>query len=226
MTGDLAILHLENGDSLSRSDDRFWQSMLTGLRTLVRAASPAIDDALVGSTTESAESATDLPTMRLMGAVQASENATAPVQAIADPGPQVQLVFHAAEEEDFDAGVESRFSRRLSFLLTRYGSAAIRPIEQMIASQRVSDQVKWEALRVLGQVDSPSTYDQRLRILQRRLLDPSRWVRDGAALGLSWMEDPAAIPALEKAIAQEPTHELRRNLTVLVQHLEERAGCR
>jgi len=225
MTSDVGILYMENADSLSRTDDSFWQSMRNSFRTLMRLASLSIDEALIGSTTEP-ESATDFQAFSPVQAVLASENATASVQAIADPNPQVQLAFHAAAEEDFEAGLESRFSRRLAFLLARYGPAAIMPIGHMIASERTSDQVKWEALRVLGQVDSPSTHDQRRRILQRTLLDPSRWVRDGAALGLSWMEDPAAIPALEKAIDQEPTEELRRNLTVLLRHLQEMAGCR
>jgi HEAT repeat protein len=224
MSSDVGVLYMENADSLSRTDESFWQSMRKSFRTLMWAAS--FDETLVGSSTKPPESITDFQTASPVHAVLASENATARVQETTDLGPQVQLAFHAAAEEDFEAGVESRFSRRLSLLLARYGQAAIGPIEHMIASEHISDLVKWEALRVLGQVESPSTYDQRLRILQSKLMDPSRWVRDGAALGLSWMEDPTAIPALRKAIEQEPTQELRRNLTTLLYHLEEMAGCR
>ena len=130
-----------------------------------------------------------------------------------------EVAFRAAEEESFEDGVESEFSRQLMSLVKRFGNVVIDIISSLIDFQQVNGEVASVALRTLGEMVHPLSRTQRLRLLMTMLSSPSVWVRDGAALGLAWIDDPAAIPDLENAIERETIEELRRDMTAILEHL-------
>src|SRR5688572_9690695 len=100
----------------------------------------------------------------------------------------------AAKEEQFEDGMESRFSTHLCSLIQQYRVDALQAIEHLIRVQHISVAVLEETMRELGQIDDPATYDGRIRLLKDGLQHTSPRVRDGASLGLASLDDPQAIP--------------------------------
>jgi len=135
----------------------------------------------------------------------------------------IQLLFRNAAYEDFEFGIESGFVRSLESMVAEHGIKAVEAMAHIILTRKATDRVISEALRWLGEVDHPESYLLRLVLLVTCLRDPSRWVRDGAALGLEDMNDRRAIPALRAAVAREPIHELRKDIESVLQRIEQMA---
>ena len=75
-------------------------------------------------------------------------------------------------------------------------------------------------MRELARMTDLGTRLERLRLLERALLAPSRWVRDGALFGLALTEDPKCIPHLRQAIQKEQVPELRQDMEHVLAYLE------
>ena len=138
---------------------------------------------------------------------------------------EIERSFAAARSEVFEDGMESEFSRHLVRLVDRFGNIAVRGIGAMIPEGNTNPEVVGEALRWLGLMEDPSTYRNRLRVLERSLQSPHVQVRDGAGLGLAALDDPEAIPYLEQAIEREQDLEMLQDLTQVLRQLRDtRAG--
>ena len=57
--------------------------------------------------------------------------------------------------------------------------------------------------------------------MEDSLLSPSRWIRDGAALGLATMKDLHAVPYLREAIRREEIPDLRRDFELVLDRVEQ-----
>ncbi len=134
---------------------------------------------------------------------------------------RLSLTFAAAIDEHFEDGVASDFSRTLIGLVEAYGVAAVAHLERQLTAERVNEEVFEETLRWLAAVDHQGSYKYRLALLQRYLGSPSPRIRDAAGLGLAALDDPSAIPALEKAIATEDHAEVRQGLQQALDQLYE-----
>jgi aminopeptidase N len=66
------------------------------------------------------------------------------------------------------------------------------------------------AARVLGKLGKGDS--EAVRALLSIEKDPDIYVRDGAALGLSFLQDPTLIPQLEDWLSREPVGKVRRSL--------------
>ncbi len=133
---------------------------------------------------------------------------------------ELEALFQACANEDFEDGMESEFIGELISSIRIHGTKAIEAIRRIILEQNAKPVVAFEALRWLGRVTHPESYRSRLFFLESCLDHPSRWVRDGAALGLASMKDTHAIPRLREAIAQEKIQDLRRDLEAVLLRLE------
>jgi len=138
----------------------------------------------------------------------------------------VEAAFGVAVEETFENGRESEFSERLTWLVRKYGVSALDTIARLMTSEQVNVEVTAEALKSLGEMHHPESYSRRLQLLVRSLRSSSPWVRDGATLGLAWLDDPTTIPYLGRAAEQEPIEELRQNMEAVLEQLEESRLCR
>lgn len=132
----------------------------------------------------------------------------------------IDHLFESAEEQYFEDGMESDFSRELVSLIKKHGNLAMSEIAYLINYGRVDNEVASEALRWLGRIDDPSTYGFRLWILEKSLSSKSPTVRDSAGLGLACMGDAHAIQYVRKAIEQETITELRYDLQGSLEELE------
>ena len=128
-------------------------------------------------------------------------------------------LFHSANDEVFEDGMTSRFSDALRGIVREHGVEAIGPIGTAIRAADTSVKVAEEALRQIGCMNDRKTHGARLSLLVRSLASPDIRIRDAASIGIEAMEDPAAIPALKRAIENEPTGWLRQYLTDVMNQL-------
>ena len=133
---------------------------------------------------------------------------------------EIERLFAAAENENFEDGFNSVLSLELLRLVLQYGDAALEIVSDLILQQRSTPEVAAEALRCLGQVPSDATHEARRQLLERSLTSVSHVTRDGALIGLSNLRDPRAIPALETAAAREDYRLLRANMLEVLGRLK------
>jgi hypothetical protein len=121
---------------------------------------------------------------------------------------------------DFEDGMNNSFFDDLTMLFTTYGRRATNAMAYVIATNNADHRVIGEGLRWLGQIEHPGSYRSRLLLLERSLLSHSKWIRDGASLGLASMRDKHALPYLHKAIDSEKIPELKKDLELVLDALE------
>jgi hypothetical protein len=133
---------------------------------------------------------------------------------------EIESLFISGREEFFEDGMESRFSKGLISTIEKYYDLAIDAISDLILSEKVSPEVASEALRWIGKIEHNATYENRLHLLEQSLKCSSAKVRDGAILGLSFLNDFRAIGSIKEAIQKENIKLLRRNMGQVLEQLE------
>lgn len=152
------------------------------------------------------------------------ENSTEKTELPEKLDQKIKTLFAEAEDVDFEVGMESKFSNEFSSLIKKHGNTAVELIANLIIYEKVSEKVAVEALRWIGHIDHRQSYQFRIWLLERCLNSSFANVRDSASLGLAHLNDPHAIPYLEKAIKEEPRSGLRKDMEeVLVQLKDENA---
>lgn len=149
-----------------------------------------------------------------------AEVSTEPREADLDVYAKVEMLFSSANGEVFEDGMERAFSRELVSIVQKYGDRAMEPITHLLIRERVDAEEASEALRWLGRLRHGQTRAYRLWLLERCLLCSSPSVRDGAGLGLASLDDPDAVPYLQRAISRETCDELREDLAQVLAQLE------
>lgn len=134
---------------------------------------------------------------------------------------EAKNLFRGARGQRFENGMESPFSRDLVSLVKEHGDVAVKAIAEIVFSEEAHAEVIGEALHWLGDIDDPKSDSSRLDLLEKSLKSPSPSVRDGAALGIAFLDNPHAIPFLQDAIKQEKHPGLRQDLQQVLDQLEE-----
>ncbi len=131
-------------------------------------------------------------------------------------------LFSLATVVEMEAGMKNDFSIGLEALIGKNGSVALSVIEELIIEEKVPFTIAADALRYIGNYESVGFVAARRRMLEACLLE-SRFVlvRDGAAAGLSYLDDPRSIPALKTAIDKETYAELKEDLVEVLRLLQE-----
>jgi hypothetical protein len=70
-------------------------------------------------------------------------------------------------------------------------------------------------------MNHPNTFHHRTILLTKSLKNKSRYIREGARLGLLYMKNPSVIPALEDAIKQETSERLKKKLIYTVEKIRD-----
>jgi HEAT repeat protein len=153
------------------------------------------------------------------------ENATTQQEVYEDLDQQIIALFEAAREQNFEDGMESEFSKELIDVVKMHRVEAIEALASLLIEEKVNLEVASEALRWLGHMDHPASYRHRLWLLERSLRCSSPRVRDGATLGLAFLDDPQAIPYLKQAIQREQVYELRADMEQALAQLESTHRC-
>jgi hypothetical protein len=154
-----------------------------------------------------------------------SENATGLHDRPPELTESVKCLLMAAADEIFEDGMESEFSKGLIGLIKKHGNDAIAELAYFVVYEKASAEATAEALRWLGLMDHLPSYHWRLWLLERSLGSRSGRIRDGAVLGLAFLDDPAAIPYLRQAVDREPVKELRADMEQVLAQLESGLRC-
>jgi len=134
---------------------------------------------------------------------------------------EIDTIFAHAQGEYFEDGVETEFSRRLTGLLENSGNEVVKSLQYYLGSFYNKPDIISEALRWVGLVKNSATHQERLILLISCLSWGSAKVRDGANLGLAFMEDPSVIPYLERAVEKENVPQLRSEMIQVLDELTE-----
>lgn len=154
---------------------------------------------------------------------QANIAKTAHIERIsqAEVTERVQGIFRAIVEEVLEGKIEEAFTKSLSECIRQYEDIAVNEIQHFILKEKVSSESAEATLRILGDIDHQPTYHYRRWLLEKALIcSSSPIVRDGANVGLSYMDDPHAIPFLKDAIKNEKLLLLRKVIEQTLVQLE------
>lgn len=130
-----------------------------------------------------------------------------------------QSLLRSYADFEFEDGMEDDFTPQLTELIHDNAPATIETIRHEITSGRLGPEFSWHILRRLGAIDDHASRQARLSLLQECLFHASRWIRDGAALGLAFLGDRSVIASLERAVARESIPDLKDDLSKALKHL-------
>lgn len=138
---------------------------------------------------------------------------------------KLERLFAEAKETEFLDGVESAFSKGLTALIIKNGEIAVKLLSGIVSSRQTNAEVASEALRWIGHLHHPKTFQYRLWLLCHTLLNSSSLrIRDGALLGLSFLDTTQALHTLETAASREHLLELQADIIELIGHLKQRVN--
>jgi len=151
-----------------------------------------------------------------------SENSTAVPnyrKAIQD---RLLEIFSSAQNEYFEDGVETEFSRSLAALFRRFHEEAIDVFEAVILRTAIDPKLVAEALSWLGQIDASASEKKRYRkLLEVQLFSGSPYIRSGAAIGLAYLDDPDSIGQLRNASTRETVESIREYIIETIEQLQD-----
>lgn len=136
----------------------------------------------------------------------------------------LKIAFDAAKDEDFEDGMESRFSTALEIVIQTYGDVAVKAIANNLNMPNLGSEVIVETLRQLGNIKHQPSRPLRREILLSYLMPEVLRFRDAASLGLAALDDPTAIPKLREAVEHEIHPLLKRKLQAVLTQLEKTQG--
>lgn len=136
----------------------------------------------------------------------------------------LERLFNLATDIVFEDGVENDLTIGLRALTSRFGEQAIEEIGQFLERNDTSESVVAEVLRYFGRADDARTRTIRMWYLSRSLKSESAIVRDGATVGLLYLDDESVLAALREAANREPFRELREDMELIIAELEEAYG--
>ncbi|MDE2748338.1 MAG: hypothetical protein OXI34_05200 [Chloroflexota bacterium] len=139
---------------------------------------------------------------------------------------EVERLFSLATFIDLEPGMANEFSDGLEQVVERHGTKALDAIKRMILDEETASSIAMEALKYIGNADSVSWHDERRLMLEDCLRrSHSAWVRDGAGLGLSSLDNPRSIPAIERAVTNESSKALKEDLELVLKQLKRTIGA-
>lgn len=139
---------------------------------------------------------------------------------------RVESIFRAIAEETIEVEIAEKLAKDLSELIRQYEGVAVNEIQYFILKEEVAPVSAEAALIILGDINHKPTYNYRRWLLEKALLEcSSQIVRDGANVGLSYMDDPHTIPFLKKAIQNEENPLLCKVMNKTLSQLEDTQKC-
>ena len=132
------------------------------------------------------------------------------------------IVLSRNSLEVFNDGMDSEFSRNFHALIDAHGVRALDALRAYMNSDRANGEYVGEALKELGNREDKETHAARLEMLTDCLFSVSdALIRDDIGLGIAALGDPAAIDAVETALANAPFEFLRYSFTLVLEDLRE-----
>ena len=131
------------------------------------------------------------------------------------------LFVREAQNETFADGMDSKFAGHVQESILKNGATAVAAWERTLHKTDNAFETGEEVLRQLGVLRHSPSHGPRLRVLTDCLNFPDPRIRDAAGIGLSFLDDPAALPKLKDACSREQEIWVRQNLELVIEHLEQ-----
>ena len=132
------------------------------------------------------------------------------------------ILMSKRSRETFFDGMDFVFSRNFHALIDAHGVRAIDALRACMDSDRANGEYVGEALKELGEREDAETHAARFDLLTECLFSVSDVIiRDCVSLGIAAMDDPAALNAVEIALANEPSDFLQYSYALVVEQLRE-----
>lgn len=129
-----------------------------------------------------------------------------------------------SRDEIFTDGMRSKFGERIHQSIRDYGADAVRIWEQVIIETDYAYESGEEFLREIGMADDGITHESRLQVLLRHTEHTDIRVRDSALLGLSFLDDVRALPALKAMCDKETEVFFKHDIMQVIEQLEQNTG--
>ena len=133
---------------------------------------------------------------------------------------RLDRLFSSARGEQFEAGMESRFSENLQNLFVYYPNEVLQSLKGRLLAGAERPEVLTEMLQWASRQEAIAVRGSVIDLLCAGLRNPSSLIRDTAASSLAHLDERIAIPHLKQAIEREKVPELREDLEDLVYSLE------
>ena len=133
---------------------------------------------------------------------------------------QLDRLCLAAHDEEFEVGIESRFSRELQRLCAYRPTTVLQSLKVRLIHGSTNPEVLSEILQWASHQEADVIRSLVIELLSAGLDHTSSLVRDAAATALAYLDERAAISHLRKALERETVPELREDLEDLIRSLE------
>lgn len=127
----------------------------------------------------------------------------------------------AAKGDQFFDGMTSPLAEATRNIIAANGAIAVESLRQVLNIQHNEVASTEEILRQIGLIEDAATHPARLKLLADMLASAQEQIRDAALLGLSFLEDAAALPYLRQALQRESAPWLSENLKTVIAQLEQ-----
>jgi len=145
--------------------------------------------------------------------------ATVKLQIPGEVRAAASVILDDISDEEFEFGIESHLSAELEKYIKRHGMLGITVLAELILADECKPNIAAEALRTLGRINDPKTYYDRLDLLEHTLFHRRSAIRSGAIVGLAHLDDPSAIPTLQRAFEAEKAGWLRNYIDAVLDQL-------
>jgi len=128
----------------------------------------------------------------------------------------LNIVDNVFDDDFYDESYDTNIYR----VISRYGENAILVICSLIDTQKIKFLKATHLLSLIGRIHHFPTYQLRTWLLEKSLHANSKYVRDGASLGILYLENPSTITSLKEAIERESSKQLKKNMNQVLNSLE------
>ena len=132
---------------------------------------------------------------------------------------QVDKILGLAADESFEDGMEGRTFSSLNLFLSEYPVSGTPHLAARLQSEHMNPGVAADIIRALGQIHHTQSHDDRVYVAECLLYSPSPLARDAGAVALGDLEDERSVPALQRAVAEEPIAALRADMQASLDEL-------
>lgn len=108
-------------------------------------------------------------------------------------------------------------------IISIYREFAILVISNLIDTERVKFLQAIHILSFLGEIRHMPTFLHRTWLLEKNLKSKSKYIRDGASLGILYLENPSTINSIKEAISIEKNPQLQKNMIQVLESLEKKS---
>ena len=115
--------------------------------------------------------------------------------------------------------MEGRISRALNVFVAGQPVVATQQLAIRLNSQHMNQGVAADVVRVLGQMKHERSHSERVYIAECLLYSTSPVARDAGVVALGDLADERSVPALQRAIEEEPIPALKADMQASLDEL-------